>query len=412
MRHKGSLRRRIVQACVLLALVLCSVYAVLVLLSVRAIEDRLVNDRLTEAAPHLVDNYRKSIKSTIPGDPEVYSLAQMPPDIRQLPLGIHELTIAGKALHVLVGDYDGQRFAVVDDESDFERMEVRVWAALVGALVLCVALALLLGSATASRVIKPVVRLADAVKAGRIAQDMPELAAADEVGVLARTLATYQQQMERFLKREQLFTGDVSHELRTPLTIMLGAAELLEARLADRPELQIAAQRIRRTALETADRVAALLMLSRAPETLDAPLVDLAPLLEHEIERCRPLLEGKPVELSLNIQSPACVSGRPELIAIAVGNLVRNACQFTEAGFVRITHDGNELVVEDSGPGVPASIRQQVFERYVRANNDVPGTGLGLAIVQRVCEHLGWSVSLGEAPAGGSRFVITFERSP
>jgi signal transduction histidine kinase len=412
MRNSGSLRSRIVRACVILAVILCSLYAVIVFFSVKAVEDKLVNDRLAEAGDQLIENHLKGFKSGVPGDPEVYLETEMPAAVRALKPGVHELMVDGRSLHILIRDHRGTRFAVVDDESDFEHMEVQVWAVLAGAFALCVGLAFVLGGATASRVIKPVVRLAEGVKAGRLDGPLPDLEAMDEVGVLARALAAHDLAMQRFLSREQLFTGDVSHELRTPLTIILGAAELLAARMTDRPDLMPVVERIRRTAVETADRVAALLMLSRAPETLDFPMVELVPTLEHELDRGRVLLEGKPVDLQLRIEYPAHVFGRPELVSIALGNLIRNACQFTEKGHVRVTLLRDRLLVEDTGVGIPDAVKARIFERFVRASTHVPGSGLGLAIVQRVCEHLGWTVTAETPDHDGSRFVVRFGGVP
>ena len=407
MQASGSLRRRIVQAAVILAGVLCTVYALVIVVSLKAIEDRLLNERLAEAAEQLIANHLQGFRNDVPGDPRVYEDAAIPAAWRGFAPGVHEVDADGRVLHVLLRERGGRRFAVVDDESDFEQLESHVWAASAGAVLLCLALAVVLGRMTAARVIEPVVRLAAAVRDKRLGEGATALHTADEVGVLARALASYQQETQRFLQREQLFTGDVSHELRTPLAVILGAAELLAVRAADRPDLLPIVERIQRTARDTTDRVAALLLLSRQPEDLDFPDVELGPLLEREVERCRPLLQGKPVQLDLQVAHPTRATGRPELIAIALGNLVRNACQFTDQGSVRVTLERDRVLVSDSGPGVPEAIRSQIFERFVRADATVPGTGLGLAIVQRVCEHLGWSVAVGGSESGGSCFVIT-----
>jgi signal transduction histidine kinase len=70
------------------------------------------------------------------------------------------------------------------------------------------------------------------------------------------------------------------------------------------------------------------------------------------------------------------------------------------------------VVVEDTGAGIPKSVRDQLFERFVRGSSEaVTGTGLGLAIVKRVAEHLGWDVRLEDRPGGGSRFLLSFPPS-
>lgn len=413
MRNKGPLRRRIVNAYVLLAVVLCTCFAGIVYVSVKVIEEKLVNARMDVAGDELIDQHVNGVLSRVSGDPVVWHGEEIPTALRTLPAGVHEIQLDGRALHVLLRDRAGQRYAIVDDESDYEQIEANVWEALAGASVVCVLLALALGGITASRVIAPVIALSKQVQDNTLWPSSPALAGTDEVGVLARAFAAGSDEMQRFLLREQLFTGDVSHELRTPLTIILGAAELLAARLANHPDLLPVVERIRRTAADTGDRVSALLLLSRSPESVDAPLLDLLPLIEHEIERCRPLLLGKPVALRLDVRQSARVFARAELAAIAIGNLIRNACQFTEQGEVTVVLQSGELAVEDTGVGVPDDVKARVFDRFVRAApHDVPGTGLGLAIVRRVAEHLGWEVTLESRTEGGSRFVVVFPPTP
>lgn len=412
MKPSKSLRSRILLAYMMLAGVLCLLFCAVTYISVEAIENQLVKMRLLESGDQMIENHLKGYH-TGPNEPEVLSGEQIPPWLRGARPGIHEVTADGKPMDILVRDYQGKRYAIVHDESNFERLEGYVWIALAAACLVCLVAAFLLGSATASRVIRPVTELADAVREDRLAAGLAALEADDEVGVLARAFAIKSEEMKRFLLREQLFTGDVSHELRTPLTVMLGAAELLAARLRDRPDLAPVVERIRRTAVDTAERVSALLMLSRSPESVDAPLVEMAPLLEHEIERCRPLLQGKPVELRWVMDAQPRVFGRPELIAIAVGNLLRNACQFTEHGHVLVRLGQAQVTVEDTGTGIPPEVKSKVFDRFVRAVPDsVPGSGLGLAIVRRVCEHLGWTVELQAPAGGGSRFVLGFPGAP
>ncbi|MFX5530313.1 two-component sensor histidine kinase, partial [Acinetobacter baumannii] len=81
------------------------------------------------------------------------------------------------------------------------------------------------GRKVATHVIAPITRLADAVQDGH--KPFPYQDARDEIGVLARAFARHSDELDRFLHREQCFSGDASHELRTPLAIIGGAAETL-----------------------------------------------------------------------------------------------------------------------------------------------------------------------------------------
>ena len=334
----------------------------------------------------------------------------IPGELGRLGAGFHEISDETHNWYLLLGQRDdGTRFAAIEDISDWERIEREVMLGLVAGMVLTALLAALLGRFTAGRVIRPVTELADAVKRDALREDTPALTHNDEIGVLARAFAACSAEQQRFLARERLFTGDVSHELRTPLTVIRGAAEVLAKRLQAWPELLAPVERIERTAKDTTERVAALLLLSRAPDHTDAPRLALRPLLEQEAERCRPLLAGKPVTLKLIAPEEVWAFGRAELIGMALGNLLRNACQYTDAGEVVVRLRPGSMVIEDTGPGVPAAVLEHLFERFVHGtDNDGQGAGLGLAIAKRIVEHLGWDIGLEDREEHGSRFVLRF----
>jgi signal transduction histidine kinase len=402
-----SLRNRIVAAYVLLALAVCGAFAAVVVYVVGTIEDRLIDQRLERTADKLVERLQQGRSMDLPPSVSFYRGADIPAPLRGKPPGRYELPTASNSVNALVRSDGRSLFVLTDDDADYERIRWDVYTLLAAAFAACLVLAVMLGRFTASRVIAPVSALARAVHDERPPDAYPSLASRDEIGVLARAFAARTEELQRFLQRERWFVGDVSHELRTPLTVMLGAAEVLCLRLAGRPELVAVAERIRRTAADTTERVGAMLLLSRAPETVDAPRIALRPLIRQEMERVQPLLAGKDVALTLDAPQEVHVFARPELAAIAIGNLLRNACQFTERGAVRVRLQPHALVVEDTGAGIPADIRERVFERGVRAHPEsTTGSGLGLAIVRRVAEHLRWEVTLEDVPGGGSRFVL------
>jgi signal transduction histidine kinase len=412
MRSDGSLGRRITAAYVLLSCVLCAALAGAAYFTIEAVEHEVMDIRLESELDRLIVRKRQGLPTDLPVGIELIQGGAIPEELRKLSPGVHEVTVGERALRVLVRDDGGEPLVLADDQSGFVHIENEALFALAAAFLGCMALAAVLGRATASRVIAPLTALADAVQRDDVREESPPQDATDEIGVLARAFAARTAELRRFLVRERVFAGDVSHELRTPLTVILGAAELLVANLEDRPQLLNAAERIKRTTLDTAERVAALLMLSRSPEALDAPRIDLRPLVEQELEHCRPFVAGKRVDLRLDASGEVWAFARPELAAMAVGNLLRNACQFTDEGKVSVRLTPGLVVVEDTGMGLPESVRDQLFERFVRGNPEAAtGTGLGLAIVKRVAEHLGWDVRLEDRPGGGSRFLLTFPPS-
>ena len=413
MPARRTLKRRIARSFVLLAFILSTFFTLVSYLSVKVIENQLINERLDKLADKLIAQYRKNQIVDAPPDVEFFAGDTIPEALRDLPQGIYERWLDERIVVALTRAEGGSHFVIALEATRFEHMEVIIFTGLGAGFVSSLALAVLLGLATARHVIAPVSALAEAVARNASPASLPSIAADDEVGVLARAFARRTDELQQFLTRERLFTGDVSHELRTPLTIMLGAAELLQAQLADRPAQLAVTERIRRVAAETSERVAAMLLLSRAPDAVDAPRIELNPLIRSEIERCQHILTGKPVQCRLECTERVWLDVHPELAAIAIGNLLRNACQHTDAGTIVVRLTKDQLVIEDSGSGLPPHVRERLFERFVHGGKHASeGAGLGLSIVKRVIEYVGWDIRL-EIPAdGGSRFIISFPPHP
>lgn len=395
-------------AFVLLAVVIGGAFAGAAYLIIEATEYQLIELRLAHSAARFFEHDPPQSANPFAGVTAAVG-TQIPGELGGLAPGHHELHLPGRDVHVLIGYHAGERYAIIEDTSDFERLEQLAFVGLWVAFLSGVLLALAMARAVVNRVIAPLTSLASAVQRDDLREQPQLLNAADEIGVLARAFDARASQLREVLLRERLFTADVSHELRTPLTVMLGAAELLSARLAAQAELRAAAERIRRTAAETSVRVSALLQLARSPETIESTLLSLRDLVKQEIERCRPLLDGKPVSLNLESSGNVCVHSAHDLAAIAVGNLLRNACTFTRRGAVRVVLEPTGLVIEDTGPGVPPEVRDRLLARFVRGRAEpATGSGHGLSIVKRVAEHLGWAVRLEDGPHGGSRFTLIF----
>ncbi|WP_029001740.1 sensor histidine kinase [Azohydromonas australica] len=410
MKREGSLRGRVVAAFTLVAIAVGVFFAFVGFHTVEQVESRLIGARLGELAQWQLQRLRAGQEPALPPGLRLYLGEQVPQALRQLPPGFHDIDGPATTLDAFAGTTDdGRPYVLVDEESDFETIEQELVSRLATGLLAAVALAAALGWAVAGREIAPLTALAEAVRHKRLDAAAPALARDDEIGVLGRALAAHTAELQEFLHRERLFTGDVSHELRTPLTVILGAAEVLGAQCADRPALLATVERIHRTAQDTADRVGALLLLSRAPQAISAPRIALRPLVEREMERCRPLLRGRGVELALDAPGEVWVFAQPELAAMAIGNLLRNACLYTEHGRIDIRLAPVGLDVVDTGPGLPPAVRAQLFERFVRGDAQATsGAGLGLALVKRITEHLGWSVELVASDAGGSHFRLRF----
>ncbi|CAM4117518.1 HAMP domain-containing sensor histidine kinase [Stenotrophomonas lactitubi] len=310
--------------------------------------------------------------------------------------------------HLRVFESDGQRYYLLQDGQHYAYLEhlINAFAALV--ILTCVLCAFWIGRRTAAHVIAPITRLAEAVQNKH--KPFPYQDARDEIGVLARAFAQHSDELEQFLQREQCFAGDASHELRTPLAIIGGAAETLVHQLPADSHLVASAGRIMRTTQEMQRQLTCLLLLSRDPRTVPRSLVPLRALIEECMERCSPWISGKPVRLILDAPQDAQALTNAELARSVIWNLLRNACQYTEEGEVRLELRGATLRIADTGPGLPPSIDAQQFKRFMPSARQ-SGEGLGLSIVQRAVEHMGWQMTV-ETSAQGCLFTLQMHPAP
>ncbi|WP_305825731.1 sensor histidine kinase [Massilia brevitalea] len=409
MRAAESLRRRIVVAFVSFSIVLSLFIAVIAALAIEGIEVHLVDNRLGEAARWASPRQAAGLSTEMPAGLRFHRGADIPQSLRGLPEGVSEVDVDGVGLHVLTGADVNGPYIVVDHESDYEKVELVVYSMFAAVLLGIMAFAAVLGRFLARRIVNPITELADAV--GRGSSSLPLTDRGDELGILARALEAHTAELRAFLDRERFFTGDVSHELRSPLTVIMGAAEILMTQ-AGSEAIRAPAERIYRAAHEAAECVTVLLLLARAPELGRLAPVQVDAIAAREAQRYRPLVAGRQVALRYQDGPAFAIRAPAELCTAAIGNLVRNACQYTERGEVLVQVKTGQVVVEDTGPGLPAAVRDTLLQPG-SAPAGVPsrgsaGTGLGLSLVRRICEYLGATLSYEDRAGGGSRFIIDF----
>lgn len=406
MRPADSLSRRIVAVFILFGVVLSVFFAVLAALAVEGIEVYLVDNRLADVEEWALPRRAAGLEVDLPAGLRFHQGDDIPPPLRGLPPGVSEVDLDGVGLHVWSGTSARGPHVVVDHESDYEKVELVVYSAFAAFFAGFMALAAVLGGFVGRRIVIPVRELADAVTQGRT--PLPLTDRSDELGILARALDAHTSELRAFLDRERFFTGDVSHELRTPLTVIMGAAEVLlqdDAHAAVRAP----ARRIYRAAREATECVTVLLLLARAPEATRLAPVSVSDIARRETERYQDIVRDKPVSLRCIGTAAIAVRAPAELCMSAIGNLVRNACQYTEQGSVTVELQPGRVIVADTGPGLPDAVRQTLG----RGDRPVPssgsaGTGLGLSLVTRICEYLGATLDYQDRPGGGSCFTIIF----
>ncbi len=293
-------------------------------------------------------------------------------------------------------------------------------------LALIIGLSALLSSFLAQTIVMPLRRLVVAAHRVRLGRDrevqVPRLPSRrDEIGILARAVSDMSTALRQRIDATEAFAADVAHELKNPLASLRSAIDSLSM-VAD-PALQAQLIAIIRDDVVRLDRL--ITDISEASR-LDAQLartrfepVDLGPVIEGIIQvRERRGLAGN-IRLDFARPRPGIllVRGDGTRLVRAIENLIDNAVSFSPPdGIVKVTgvRDGNEIVirVEDQGPGVPADIRETIFNRFhsLRGDNESFGkhSGLGLAIARAIIDGHGGRIMVVDRDNGasGACFVI------
>lgn len=213
------------------------------------------------------------------------------------------------------------------------------------------------------------------------------------------------------LESERRFTADAAHELRTPLAALSAQAQVV-LRARDEVERDHAVEQLIASSRRAARLVEQLLTLARLdPDNAAAnETVRLDRLAEEVCATHGAEAMGKGIVLELDAM-PATVTGSTDMLRILLRNLVDNAIRYTPAGGrVTVAVAPGTVSVTDTGPGIPATERQRVFDRFHRlAGQETEGSGLGLSIVARIAERHGATIVLAEGNAGrGLRATVQF----
>jgi signal transduction histidine kinase len=326
-------------------------------------------------------------------------------------------------------DGDGQRLAIaVSRQLDTVRSAAtEVKRAMVTAALVGLGVALLVGIALASELVRRLRRVRDTAllvaRLGPVAELAPS-SGHDEIADLARAFAIMQERLREQEEARRTFVSTASHELRTPLTSLQLLLALLREELAagDLDAASVAAQVDQASAItgRIGALAAQLLDLSR----LDAGVPPRQELIELH-ETCRAVIAEFAVRASetdhrieLRADDGLWAVADPDGVAQIVRVLLDNALRFAPPGttiVVELTSDAQScaIAVHDRGPGVPEAEREQIFERFRRGTETggEGGFGLGLAIARELARRMDGDVVL-VGDTSGARFELRLVPAP
>jgi two-component system, OmpR family, sensor histidine kinase TctE len=231
---------------------------------------------------------------------------------------------------------------------------------------------------------------------------------------------------------QKRFLADAAHQLKTPLAGLRMQADLAQREGANAEELKQSLRQIGRASIRATHTVNQLLALARAESSgaaMPRSSCDLSELTMAVVRDCVPRAIEKHIDLGYEGTQPGGrgvqMAGNPTLIKELIRNLVDNAINYTpssaaQPGVItaRVLADPFSktlvLQVEDSGPGVPLTERELIFQPFYRAlGNEADGSGLGLPIVMEIAQQHNATVTMEDARPGqmppGALFSVRFK---
>ncbi len=240
---------------------------------------------------------------------------------------------------------------------------------------------------------------------------MPEALPANadtDVLALSNALTSFIEKSNRSLERERLFSREASHELRTPITVIdMALAMLADEELSTRG--RNATDRINRANADMLELTTALLTLAREtekPESREDPM----PLIHEQAHRYEMLASKKGLQFSTVLEGEPQFQVPRHVLAIVLGNLLRNAIDYTDNGAITLFVREDEIAVRDTGPGLSDEQIEKITEPWVSlAGQRRSGVGIGLSIVKRLCDVCDWRLQTRSTVGKGSEFALLIE---
>ena len=284
--------------------------------------------------------------------------------------------------------------------------------------VLFTMLSVVVSTALAYAISKPVLKASDAAKqiaGGNLSVRMAEKSRITELNELSAAINTLASALENGERRQKQLSSDIAHELRTPLTALRGNMEgMLDGLMEPTPErLSGCHEEIMRLA-SLVDDLNRLSILERDSLVLKRSRFALSGLLSSVAADFSPLAAKKGVALSARCGLNLEITGDYDRLKQVFINLVSNAVNYTDSGSVMIEASEEDGVcrvkITDSGIGIQDKDLSHIFERFYRSDKSrsrsTGGVGIGLTIALAIVKAHGGSI---RASSGGAGSVFTVE---
>jgi signal transduction histidine kinase len=348
---------------------------------------------------------------------------ELTPLVQKWPLtkGYGTEKLGKRRLRLGVFEKDGRSLVLVADLHAVDEMVWDLFVAYLFALPVVLIVVAVGSSWFARRALNPVAqitRAAEAITAERLDARLPVPLADDEIGRLTHVLNAMFDRLQRGFEQATRFTADASHELRTPLTILRGEIEeALRAGKFDPAQEKLLVDLLEQTS--GLQKIADNLLLLARFDVGKAPVmhepVDFSLLVREAAEDAELLASPERISIHAEVQPGVWVCGDAHLLRRVMLNLIDNAVRYNREGgevslALRCEPETVVVVVANTGAGIPADRRADLFQRFFRLNADrnrgTGGSGLGLSLCREIVVAHGGRIELGRSDADRTEFIV------
>ena len=219
-------------------------------------------------------------------------------------------------------------------------------------------------------------------------------------------------------KAKTAFIQNVTHEVRTPLNIISGFSQVisdpdLDVGLAERKEMALTMQKNTRLVTSLIDEILILSLTENSEKVRKEDKVEINELMRDFLQENESITNvDTKLQFKSSLPEDFSLQTNENLLKNIINALIDNAAKNTEKGFITLKADKTddqyiELIVEDTGCGIPLNEAEHIFERFVKLDSFKEGIGLGLPMCRTLAEKLGGSIRLDTSYRSGARFIVT-----
>lgn len=342
---------------------------------------------------YLADGRGRTLAGNVPSLPRVLGIVNWPRRRHGGPIPQSRHGVRGRGVVVDGGGY----LFVGLDSYELGEMREMIQRAFFWGFLATMLLAGLGGTIMSFGLVRRVEAISQATReimAGELGRRIPVRGSNDEFDHLAESLNAMLGRIEGLMDDLRQVTTDIAHDLRTPLTRLRQRLELARRRSTSPDELRDAIDRSAADVDAILETFAAILRIAQIEAHSGTPAIRplaLSEALGEIAEIYQSVAEEKGQELTSHIAPDLTILGDRELLLQLFSNLVENAIRHSPgASAIRLSAfedpDGVRVIVTDTGPGIPADLREKVFQRFYRleSSRSTPGTGLGLSLVAAI----------------------------